>query len=50
MLSIATVYKTFNSFFITLKERQEREAEEKAIAEAGLETLDRLESQPDTNT
>jgi len=31
---------------ITLKERQEREAEEKAMAEA----MDRLESQPDTNT
>jgi len=33
-----------------LQERLEKEAEEKAIAEAGLETLDRLESQPDVNT
>ena len=38
------------TFYITLKERQEREAEEKAIAKAGLETLDTLESQPETNT
>ncbi|XP_065919654.1 uncharacterized protein [Dysidea avara] len=32
------------------EERLEREAEERALAEAGLETLDRLESQPDVNT
>ena len=38
------------TFYNTLKERQEREAEEKAIAEAGLKTLDKLESQPDAST